>query len=32
MVDEMAVFSDEKHHTVELGFSMEGAAHGSESH
>ena len=28
MVDEMAIFSDELHHTVELGFSLEGTAHG----
>lgn len=30
MVDEMAIFSDELHHTVELGFNLEGAAHDSQ--
>ena len=29
MVDEMAIFGDELHHTVELVFSLEGTTHGS---
>jgi serine phosphatase RsbU (regulator of sigma subunit)/anti-sigma regulatory factor (Ser/Thr protein kinase) len=32
MVDEMAIFSDELHHTVELGFNLEGATHDGQAH